>query len=498
MTRTPGKLIPDDFPAVPGVDDLEAITVSPGTGGADAVGFVVSATGDAPAGLGLGRDALEHAGFDGGAGETLVVPRAAGAELVAVGVADPADAAALRDAAAAFVRAASRHARVALVVPGGDLDPAVAVQAIVEGAALARYRYTPLKHNGRHVPLVTLGIALPGADDAVVAAGARAAVVAARAAIVARDLANTPPAHLTAPDLADIAVRLGHRFGFGVEVFDKEAVIALGCGGLLGVNRGSANEPRMIKLSYEPAGAASGHLGLVGKGIMYDSGGINLKPSDPIHLLMKLDMGGAGAVLGAFCALRDRGVSARVTGWLSCTDNMPSSRAYVMGDVLTTHGGTTIEVKNTDAEGRLVMSDAFDLAVEEGVDGIVSIATLTGAALMALGTARAPMFANDPDMARLVLEAADTVDEPAWRFPLERKYRPQLESRIADISNLGGPYAGSTTAALFLEHFAAGTPWAHLDIVGTMQTEKDDSWRPAGATGYGARLLLEAAARFTA
>ncbi len=231
---------------------------------------------------------------------------------------------------------------------------------------------------------------------------------------------------------------------------------------------------------------------------MYDSGGISLKPSDPMHLLMKMDMGGAAAVLGAFTALRDTGVQAKITGWLMCTDNMPSGTAYKLGDVLVARGGTTVEVKNTDAEGRLVMMDALVLANEARVDAVIDIATLTGAALMALGTSTAPVFANDQRVADLALAASAHADEQLWQLPLEQKYRSQLDSDIADISNLGGKYAGATTAALFLAHFVGDTPWAHLDIAGTMQTEKDDSWRSAGATGFGARILLETARAFTA
>jgi leucyl aminopeptidase len=314
--------------------------------------------------------------------------------------------------------------------------------------------------------------------------------------VIARDLANTPPSHLTATRLGDIAVELGERFGFGVELFDKAALTELGCGGLLGVNQGSAEEPRMIKLTYRPEGEATGHLGLVGKGIMYDSGGISLKPSDPMHLLMKMDMGGAAAVLGAFTGLRDAGATASVTGWLMCTDNMPSGTAYKLGDVLTARDGTTVEVKNTDAEGRLVMMDAIALAVEEGVDAIIDIATLTGAALMALGQSTAPVLGNDQRVIDLTLAASAATGEPLWQLPLERKYRPQLDSDIADLSNIGGRYAGATTAALFLDHFTRKTPWAHLDIAGTMAVDADEAWRPKGATGFGARLLLETARGF--
>ena len=312
----------------------------------------------------------------------------------------------------------------------------------------------------------------------------------------AADSAPTPPSHLTATDMAEVAEQLGGRFGFHVESFDKQQLIEMGCGGLLGVNAGSAEEPRLIKLRYTPAGESTGHLGLVGKGIMYDSGGISLKPSDPMHLLMKMDMGGAASVLATFTALRALRATATVSGWLMCTDNMPSGSAYKLGDVLTARGGITVEVKNTDAEGRLVMMDAIALANEDGVDTIIDIATLTGAALMALGPSMAALIGNDPTTVARVKVAAAATDEPVWELPLERKYRKQLDSDVADISNLGGPYAGATTAALFLAEFVGDTPWAHLDIAGTMQSSEDDAWRSKGATGFGARLLIDVARGF--
>ncbi|MDQ2623892.1 MAG: leucyl aminopeptidase, partial [Actinomycetota bacterium] len=379
------------------------------------------------------------------------------------------------------------------------LDPALVARALTEGAVLARYRYAVLQSDSKHVPLERITFDVAGVDDDEgFATGIATGLREARTTAIARDLANTPPGRLTATDLGEVARSLGERFGFEVELFDKAALTELGCGGLLGVNQGSAEEPCMIKLSFVPDGEPTGHLGLIGKGIMYDSGGISLKPSDPMHLLMKMDMGGAASVLGAFTGLREAGASARVTGWLMCTDNMPSGTSYKLGDVLVARGGTTIEVKNTDAEGRLVMCDAFVLANEDGVDAIIDIATLTGAALMSLGQYRAPLFANDDALAGAVLAASEGADEPLWRLPLERKYRSQLDSDIADIANLGGKFAGATTAALFLEHFAGETPWAHIDIAGTMQSETDDSWRSKGATGFGARVLLGVAVGFSA
>lgn len=498
MTRSPNKLIPADFPTVPGLTALDSVTLG-SDGDVEAIGYGVFTDAAVPDDVALSRDALRHAGFDSKVGETLVLPQPHGPDVVVVGLGETAalTPAILRDAGAAFARASARRASLRLVLPSIERTvDAACVQAAYEGMLLGRYRYTPLTAKPKDAALAAVSVVIGDAQSEHDGSALARAAIAARAAVIARDLANTPPGHLTASDMGDIAVQLGERFGFEVELFDKAALIELGCGGLLGVNQGSVEEPRMIKLHYVPAGARTGHLGLIGKGIMYDSGGISLKPSDPMHLLMKMDMGGAAAVLGAFTGFRESGVPAEVTGWLMCTDNMPSGTSYKLGDVLTARGGTTIEVKNTDAEGRLVMSDAFVLADEEGVDAIVDIATLTGAALMALGTATAPVFANDDALAEAVLAASAATGEPLWRMPLEQKYRTQLDSDIADIANLGGPFAGATTAALFLEHFVDDTPWAHIDIAGTMQSEKDDAWRSKGATGFGARLLLETAAGF--
>jgi len=273
----------------------------------------------------------------------------------------------------------------------------------------------------------------------------------------------------------------------------------MGCGGLLGVNAGSVEPPRMVKLTYAPRGAAGNripHLTLVGKGIMYDSGGISLKPSDAMHLAMKMDMSGAAAVLAAMSALSDLGCKAKVTGYLMCTDNMPSGSALKLGDVLTIRGGKTVEVRNTDAEGRLVLADALVLASEEKPDAIVDIATLTGACMRALGTAMSGVMGNNQRFVDQVLQAAKNTDEPAWQLPLEQRYRPQIDSDIADLNNLGGEQPGAITAALFLNEFVAGTPWTHIDIAGPMKSDADESWRPKGATGYGARLLIDLALNF--
>jgi len=505
MSRNPSLLIPDDYSPVP--SDAAVVEVSAvaalEAGALDAVAVLVPADGDLPGDLGtdLDRDALALAGFDGSPGASLVIPRAGAPVLVLVGIgaAGDLDANGLRDAAAAAGRATSRTGgRLGIRVPATSRNAGDAGQAATEGALLARYRFTALRGTHPEKPLTSLVLAVDGADPEEVGRGVATGVVTSRAATIARDLANGPPGHLTASAMADVAAELGARHGFEVESFDKQQLIELGCGGILGVNAGSTEEPRMIKLRYVPEGEASGHLGLVGKGIMYDSGGISIKPSDPMHLLMKMDMGGAAAVLGAFTALRDLGTTAAVTGWLMCTDNMPSGSAYKLGDVLTARGGRTIEIKNTDAEGRLAMMDALVLAVEEGVDAIIDIATLTGAILVALGQSTAGLFGNDRELVGLLKEAAQATDEPLWQLPLEKKYRRQLDSEVADMSNLGGPFAGSTTAALFLQEFVGDTPWAHVDIAGTMQVDADEAWRSKGATGFGARLLAEVARTYTA
>lgn len=507
MTRSPNKLIPAGFSPVPSLDAFDTVEIAAveefggGTGGAalDAIGVIVNEAGALPDGVGLDREALKRAGFEAKAGQALLLPQPGRTLIIVVGggPADEATEATLRDAAAAFVRAVPKAANIGLRVPSvGTAETESAARALTEGVLLGRYRYDALKVEPRETRLQRVELRIDGADADAASAGIDAGLVTARSTSIARDLANTPPGHLTATDMAEVAAELGRRFGFEVESFDRERLIELGCGGLLGVSSGSAEEPRMIVIRYSPDGEPTGHLGLVGKGIMYDSGGISLKPSDPMHLLMKMDMGGAAAVLGAFTALRDLGATARVSGWLMCTDNMPSGSAYKLGDVLTARGGKTVEVKNTDAEGRLVMMDGLVLATEEGVDAIIDIATLTGAALMALGSSRAALFGNTQSFVDIVKDAAEQTDEPVWQLPLEKKYRKQLDSDIADISNLGGPSAGAATAALFLAEFVGDTPWAHLDIAGTMQSDSDDAWRSKGATGYGSRILIEVARRF--
>jgi leucyl aminopeptidase len=490
------------FDPIPSWRPADAVTVTVEASipdDATIVGIPTFSDGAVPERVPLDRATLEASGFTAGRGETLVLPRADGPTVVETGVGSRAsvDAAAARDAAAAFARAAVRHERVVVDLTSLEtLDPAVAGQAVTEGVLLARYRYRVFRTIKSETQLRALTIvARPEHHDAV-REGVRRGQVTTRGTNLARDLGNTPATHLTAARMGDVAIEVGTASGLTVEVHGQREIIDMGLGGLLGVNAGSKEEARYIKLTYTPSGTPTGHLALVGKGIMYDAGGISLKPSDAMHALMKLDMSGAGDILGAMTTLRDLGGTATVTGHLMCTDNMPSGTATRLGDVLTIRGGTTVEVVNADAEGRLVMADGIVLATEDGADAIVTVATLTGAAMRTFGSALAPVMGSHPELVARLKAAGSAVDEPLWELPLVRAYRKQIDSKIAHIKNMGGENAGTITAALFLDEFTGGTPFGHLDICGPMISDTDDGWRPTGATAFSTRLLSAFAVDF--
>ncbi len=358
---------------------------------------------------------------------------------------------------------------------------------------LAGYRYVGLKsdRSGASV-LQTLSLVVAPKNHKPATAAAERGVVTSRAANLARELANTPPAYLTARKIAAQAQEIAAERGLEVEVFNRDQLEAMGCGGMLGVNAGSDEPPRMVKLTYRPR-SPRGHVALVGKGVMYDSGGISLKPTDAFHQVMKMDMSGAAAVLATMSTLKELKCRTQVTAFLMCTDNMPSGTAVKLGDVLTMRNGKTVEVHNTDAEGRLILADGLSLAAELEPDAIIDIATLTGSALSALGTQIAAVLGNDQSVVdRLEVSAAAT-DEPVWQMPLEKeRYRKLLDSVVADMRNIGGPYGGSIIASIFLSEFAGDVPWAHLDIAGPMKVDGDEGWKSKGATGFGTRLLIDA------
>ena len=486
-------VIDPSFNPIPSLDRQAQVTAAASSNAPARVIFV-SGEGDLPDGVNVSREALAAVGFTGKPNQTHAI---AGETLtVLVGVGDGLTTQAkLRDATAAFTRAAREVGDLAVDITGLEIDTVEAAQAVTEGAILARYRWDELTGDPKTVQLDKLTIVTDAEDAA--SEGITRGLILSRIAGLARDLANTPPRHLSAVKFGEIAEKLAPEYGLEVEVFDRQQIMDMGLGGLLGVNAGSTEEPRMIKVKYRPENA-KGHLALVGKGIMYDSGGISLKPSNAMHAAMKFDMMGAAAVFSSMTALRELGTEHDVTGWLMCTDNMPSGSATKLGDVLTIRGGKTVEVKNTDAEGRLVLADGLVLATEEDKrpDTIIDIATLTGAAQMALGERTAAMLANNDDVAKQLEHAADATDENIWRMPLDHRYREQLKSNVADLSNIGGSSAGLILAGLFLNEFVDGIAWGHLDIAGTMMSDNDDLWRSTGSTGFGARLLAEFAASF--
>ena len=472
---------------------LSVSDVAPSGG---AVGHLVFTGEEPPTASGLDAARVAALGFAPEPGKTLVLP---GAEsvVVLVGAGDRAnaDAAVLRDAASHFARAVPGQVDLALVLPETAVPDADAAAAAVEAAALARYVHR-LGADGPDAMLASLTlVADPVRNDALSAGLARGEVLV-RATKLTRDLSGLPGGILTATRLGEVATEVGSAAGLEVEVFDEQALVELGCGGLLGVNLGSTEPPVMVKLVYRPEGEPAGRLALVGKGIMYDAGGLALKPGDEVHATMKNDMTGAAAILGAMTTLRDLGCTCQVTGYLMCTDNMPGGSALRMGDIIVMRGGKTVEVINTDAEGRLVMADAIVLATEEPVDAIVDIATLTGACLRTFGTEIAGVMGNDAGLVDQVKASAERVDEPVWELPLAQRYRGELDSGIADLRNMGGPNAGSITAALFLNEFVGGVPWAHIDIAGTAQSGSAVKWRNKGTTGFGARLLVDLALNF--
>jgi leucyl aminopeptidase len=449
---------------------------------------------------------LEARGFKGKAGEVLALPtfgRLPAATLLLVGVGERAkvDAEALRRAAAAVVRHAAGAGKAVTTLPQAlPADPAAAVRAATEGALLAAYRFDKYKKagtDGAGPPAVLGALALvPGEAGRAALNGALAAGLARAAATnLARDLSNEPANAMHPADLADAARRLLAGKGVTVRVKDERALAKEGFGGIVGVGQGADHPPRLVELRYRPdggsrsGGQAAGEVVLVGKGITFDSGGLSLKPADGMKT-MKTDMSGAAAVIGVMSVLGDLDVKVPVTGYLASAENMPSGRATRPGDVLTMKNGRTVEVLNTDAEGRLVMADALALGAAAKPDAIVDVATLTGACMIALGTRYAGLMGNDEALVTELLEAAGDAGEPTWRLPLPPEYHKEIESDVADLKNVGDRYGGALVAGLFLQEFVDGRPWAHLDIAGPARTEADDGYLVKGSTGAAVRTLL--------
>ena len=444
---------------------------------------------------------LTARGFRAKVGEIVAAPAtdARGVVLhVGVGPAKEVTTAVLRRAAGAAARAAGASKSMTLDLAGAadeSVDPADAARAVAEGAVLGAYRYTTWRTKPDPNRLREVTVVATASTKRAVAAGARAA----EATCLARDLVNEPGGSLTAPALADRAAAVAEDAGLSCTVHDEKAIRTLGLGGLIAVNQGSTHPARFVELGYRPAkGAGSAPtIALVGKGITFDAGGLSIKTADGMAA-MKSDMGGAAAVIGALSAAADLGVRVNVRAYLPMTDNMLGGDAMRVGDVIRHYGGSTTEVLNTDAEGRLLLADALAYATEARKgharpDAVVDLATLTGACMVALGTRTAGLMSNDDDLAGRVLAAGERAGEPLWRLPLPEVEKRRLESKVADRKNTGHRYGGAIHAALFLRDFVAdGTPWAHLDIAGpSFNEETDDADIPAGGTGFGVRTLLE-------
>jgi len=525
------EIVPGSWPGGVGPEVVAVPVVSGAPGSDPADPGSPAAPSDLPHRLTLGGSevdwsldgaAARRRGFSGALGKTLTGASGGGAvaEVVWVGVGDPAawNDDTLRRLAAGAVRGAGRARSVVVVVPGSVLlggggadavgvDAALAAgrgaRALAEGAVLAAYRFSAHKSDPGDEAVEQVILALPGDVDLQAAVhGAAVGAAVGRATCLARDLVNEPPSSMTPSRLADEAVRLlGDVPGVSVEVWDEQRIASERLGGLLGVARGSAEPPRLIWARYEPADpylvdGKVPHLVLVGKGITFDSGGLSLKTAGGMTT-MKTDMSGAAAVLGALSACAAAGVRISVTGITPVTENMPGGGAIKPGDVLQARNGKTIEVLNTDAEGRLILADGLSLAAELAPDAIVDLATLTGACVVALGGQIAGLFGNDDGLAARVGAAAQRAGEATWPLPLVEEYRAHIESDIADMKNVGkNGQAGAIAAALLLANFVGETPWVHLDIAGPARSDEDRGVVTKGGTGFGVRTLVALAESF--
>ena len=432
------------------------------------------------------------AGVTGKAGETLLVEPPSSktgelpAKLIFVGVGDE-SVQSLRRAGAALARATKgAHLIRAAVVDG--LDPA-AQQAFVEGFLLGGYT-APRQGKTPAGPAMAGAMEVTGLDSDAL----RLAQITARAVWLARDLTNLPPDVATPEWMADRSRAVAERAGLEITVLDEAELLRQGFGGLTAVGSGAANPPRLVQVSYQPSAKTAEHVVLVGKGITFDSGGISLKPREAM-MSMKMDMAGAAVVLAAVEAAAELELPHRVTGILALAENAIGASAYRPGDVVTTYDGTTVEIGNTDAEGRMVLADALAYAAAGlAPDVLVDIATLTGAAALGLGQQYGAVFSNTPYLLDALERAGDTSGDRIWPLPLVHDYDYALASETADVAHVAPPAlkfgAGAIVAALFLEKFVDGVPWVHLDIAGPMSARADKHEIAKGATGFGTRLLI--------
>jgi leucyl aminopeptidase len=442
---------------------------------------------------------LKTSGITGKPNNTHSVPGANGTTIIGVGVGEAKDISGdvLRGAFAVAARAGRRFKKIAVSVgtnPDAALDPKVVGQAIAEGVILGTYKFTRLKKAGEPDALSEVVI-LTGAKAKMQQGLERGAVIA-RFQCNARDWVNEPAGELYPASLAAAAKQLADESpALKITVWDEKQIEKERLGALRGVSLGSDQPPRLIRLEYNPPGARR-TLFFVGKGITFDSGGLSLKTAAGMET-MKTDMGGAAAVLNATAACAALGVKTRIVALACCTENMPGPKAIKPGDVLRARNGVTMEVLNTDAEGRLVLSDGLSLAAEEKPNGIVDVATLTGAQIVALGNRIAAVLGNDDALMQKVKDAAASAGEMVWELPLPDIYRKHIDSDIADIKNIGAAgQAGTIAGAMFLKEFVDGLPWVHIDIAGPARAAEQEGEIVKGGTGFSVRTLVELASTY--
>jgi leucyl aminopeptidase len=415
--------------------------------------------------------------------------------LLGVGKSEEVDAEAVRQLAGRAVRAAEklRLSRVAVVLDGLDsVEPGRRAQAVAEGAGLAAWRFDELRAEDEDDPVVVVdSVDLVGVDDAAAyASGALTGAAIARGANFARTLQSRPGNVATPTHIADEAARMAGAVGLEVTIFDEARMREEGMHALLSVSRGSDEEARFVILEHRGGAEGEAPLILVGKGLSFDAGGISLKPAAGMEE-MKYDMSGGAAVIGAMQAIAELGVKANVVGLVPSSENLPSGRATKPGDVISSLAGKTIEVINTDAEGRLILADALAWGARMKPAAMVDCATLTGSVIIALGHHAAAVMGNDDDLVEELRAAGAASGERCWPLPLWKEYRKQLDSTTADLQNVGGRPGGSITAGAFLSEFVGETKWAHLDVAGTAWGEGSLSYQRKGALGFPTRLLVE-------
>ena len=444
----------------------------------------------------LVQKAVSDAGFGGRSDETITILTGTPRKLTLVGIGKKITVRAIRAALYAIGKIARKQrdkkiaVAVPLTIPDFEADFATRLLADVLGAADYKYDgYITTRKDEKVGPIDAVLIAPSSLDAKTIKRLNKEAHAISDGVRTVRDLGNAPCNIMTATRIAERAVEVAKEIGVKCTVYGKREIERMKMGGLLAVNRGSAEEPRFITLEYTPRRAKK-HIALVGKGITFDSGGISIKPAEKMEE-MKFDMCGAAAVIGTIEAAAKLGLPIKITGAIPSTDNLPSGSAYKPGEIITMMNGKTVEIVNTDAEGRMILGDALHWASQQKPDHMLDYATLTGACVVALGSEAAGLFTSDDELARKLIECGERVGERLWRLPEWDDYKDLVRSEWADIKNSGGRWGGATTAAIFLKEFVTCPSWAHLDIAGTAYAEHETPREAKGATGAGVRVTIE-------